>query len=163
MTFTGISKEICEQAWNDVVAPTIRHMASVDLINKCDGFIVVVDPRASEDLSWDDRELFHASVNSVTTIKYAAIARDKAKLTASTGLSSSIIQTQAPHLYLDGDTKWGGSTIDDFGMIVAFSGVEAEFDEMIAEMMASAIRAICRNRMKSIMANQDISYIGEDD
>lgn len=56
-------------------------------------------------------------------------------------LPSSMIQTQYPHPYVLGNTKWGGDTVDEGGLVVAFSGVQAMHDKMISEWMVSANRA----------------------
>ena len=77
-----------------------------------------------------------------------------------TGLPSRQVQQESPHLYRHGDTKWGGSVVRN-GLIVAFSGVQAVFDEMIAGWMADAIIALCRNDMTKpdgIMAS-DSSFV----
>ena len=70
----------------------------------------------------------------------------KAKVTARTGFDSEYVRERVPHLYVEGDIKWPGAIARD-GLIVAFSGVQGEFDVMIAEWMVSAIRAICRDEM----------------
>ncbi|MCL2869445.1 hypothetical protein FWF48_01380 [Candidatus Saccharibacteria bacterium] len=93
--------------------------------------------------------------------KYRELALAKAFVSLKTGMASSLVQTQYPYLYDAGDTKWGGSTIMPGGIIIGFSGVQAVFDEMIAEWMASAIRAIYRDIMtcKGGMMDQPSGFI----
>jgi hypothetical protein len=43
-------------------------------------------------------------------------------------------------------TKYGGSAVDK-GLVVAFSGVEEWFDQMISEMMLAAIKGVCLHKM----------------
>ncbi len=137
--FKGLSHEICQQAW-ELVLPAIRNAAETGVTNKLAGTIVVLYPGT-------DVPVFTAQIDPDQDQKYVEIASKKALLSARTGMPSSVIQQQCPHLYEIGDTKWGGSTVMPGGIVVAFSGVQAVFDEMIAEWVASAIRAICRYEM----------------
>ncbi|NTW62397.1 hypothetical protein HGB25_03250, partial [Candidatus Saccharibacteria bacterium] len=86
-------------------------------------------------------------------------ARAKAEVTWATRRPSREVQQTAPHLYEAEDTKWGGSVIRE-DLIVAFSGVQAIFDEMIAGWLADAIIALAREQMELIMAH-DGSYVGD--
>jgi hypothetical protein len=70
-------------------------------------------------------------------------ARQKALLTARTGLPSRLVQSQCPHLLMPGNIVYGGSTIKD-GLIVACSGVQSWYDEAIAEIIASLCLAAVR-------------------
>lgn len=163
--FTGIDAKICEQAWQ-MTLPCISYAASRKITNKFAGCIVVVDPRLPylgfggvEELPY----IYTAMINEDDDQKYRIIAHHKAHLTWKHKLSSADIQQRFPYLYEDGDTKWGGSTIDSGGLIVAFSGVQAVYDEMIAEWVASAIRAVCRDAMSAPdgVMSLNTSYIGE--
>ena len=141
--FTGISEDVCGFAWHKMVLPAIAPMAELGIINRYAGCIIVVDPYFP-----GFTPLFTATINGENDdYIYMRIAEAKARVSHRTRLSSSLVQTQYPYLYKEGDTKWGGSTVDAGGLVVAFSGVQAVYDEMIAEWMASAIRALCRNEM----------------
>lgn len=164
--FVGISKEICEQA-DKILAPAIARAVKRGVTNKLAGCIVVLDPRmpyigqAADNLP----VIFKSTINDeLADAKYVQIAYHKAWLTFKYRLPSAIIQQQYPYLYAEGNTKWGGSTIDDGGLIVAFSGVQAVFDEMIAEWYASSIRALCRWEMTKPdgVMSSDSSFIGAD-
>ena len=140
--FVGLNEDFCAEAW-EMILPAIAHGAHLGVLNKHAGCIVVLDP-ASDDFE----VLFTKTINGEEAdAKYVEIAHAKARVTHRTGLPSSLVQTQYPYLYQEGDTKWGGSTIDDGGLVVAFSGVQAVYDEMISEWMVAAIRALCRNDM----------------
>jgi len=78
--------------------------------------------------------------------KYDLIASDKARVSWRTGLPSRVVQQSSPHLYVSRDTKWGGSVVRE-GIVVAFSGVQAVYDEWIAGMMADLLVAMCRDEM----------------
>jgi hypothetical protein len=155
--FTGINRDICEMAWQ-MVLPAIEASDDARVTNKFDGCIVVIDPRPHR----QGTIIFREVIRTTTPQKYRDLAIDKAQLTQEHKLPSSVIQQQFPYLFNEGDSKWGGSTIDDGGLIVAFSGVQAVFDEMIAEWMASAIRALCRHEMtrEGGVMSEDYSYIG---
>lgn len=138
--FTGLSKEVCQQAW-DMIYPSIAHAANHCITNKHAGTMVVARQARA-----DNTFFFHVSVKG-SDEKYLSIATQKAELSLRTGLPSSVVQHQYPYLYQEGDTKWGGSTVLPGGVVVAFSGVQAVYDEMFAEMMASAIKGLCRYEM----------------
>ncbi len=156
--YRGISEEICDLAWC-MVRQGVNAARNDGVTNKLAGTIVVLHPR-------DGSVLFTETIETNGTRdddKYKRIAHAKAQLSKRTKMSSREVQQRAPHLLQDGDVKWGGSVIRD-GLIVAFSGVQAVFDEMIAEWMASAIIAICRNEMtrQGGVMDADYSFIGGD-
>lgn len=156
MTFTGISKEICEAAW-DLVLPSITHAAETGAINKLAGTIVVLNPATGQ-------VLFCATVNNQhpDANLFAVIAHGKASVSWETGLTSRQVQQDAPHLYQPGWTKWGGSAVEN-RLVVAFSGVQAVFDEAISWMVLNWIVAMCRHEMTKPdgVMNNGKSYIGE--
>jgi len=151
--FTGLSEEICKEAWAGV-QPLIEHFVGTKRFNKFKGTVVVVDPRvidrpksADAQVVFDNARIFMGFVGDDEDEKYTAVALSKAFVTWKTGLPSSIVQQQHPYTYSLGDTIWGGSTVTVGGLIVAFSGVQQVHDEAISEIMASLIRSICRDEM----------------
>ncbi|MDQ3123248.1 MAG: hypothetical protein M3Q14_01005 [bacterium] len=141
--FAKIDVRICADAWA-MIFPAIRQKFTNDVIDKLRGAIIVLDPRPPEEDHANEKYpvLYQATiVSSATDEKYVRIATSMALASLKTGLPSCRIQQEYPNLYEEGDTKWGGSTVDPDGLIVAFSGVQAVFSEMIAQWMASAIRA----------------------
>ena len=135
--FVGLTRDICEQAW-DVIHPAIVRAAERGVTNRLTGTLVVLDPVAS-----DGSILFTAHVNGEVNERTQEFATAKAQLVLRTGRDTSSLRSSAPHLYAPGDIKWPGGVIRE-GLIVAFSGVQGEMDEMIAEWFASTVRGICR-------------------
>ncbi|WP_084130248.1 heme-binding protein [Demequina sp. NBRC 110055] len=134
--FTGITTDICKQAW-DVITPAIARGHEVGLLNGYKGGVVVLDPA---DASADP--LFTAYLGDDPE-RFVEWATAKARVAARTGMDTSRLRDHSPHLYRAGDIKWPGGIVRE-GLVVAFSGVQGEYDEMIAEWLVSAIRAICR-------------------
>lgn len=134
-----LTEDTCAMAW-DMISPSIAYSADMTVTNKYAGCIVVYNEVG--------QAIFVTTINGQEEdAKYVEIAHAKAQVSMRTGMTSSEVQTQYPYLYENGDTKWGGSTIMPGGVVIAFSGVQAVYDEMISEWMASTIRALCRNEM----------------
>lgn len=151
-----LTQPMCERAW-DVVLPAIRAAADDGVINKRAGTIVVLDPTMAYApgvrVSSVAVYMEHVSLVYPEWDKYQKLAEAKAMLSWRTGRSSHDVQQNAPHLYLEpqnaddqGDIKWGGSVVRD-GLVVAFSGVQPEYDEWIADTMAGLLIAMCRREM----------------
>lgn len=177
--YSGLNREICQQAWR-IILPAVQKAAADGVTNKRAGTILVLNPAvtAQDALeSWrahqDDEKLrstfftenaplFKGHIGKEDdNFQYTWIAIAKAMVSVRTGLPSRQVQQEAPHLYFEGDTKLGGSVVRN-GLVVAFSGIQAVFDEMIAGWMADTIIALCRNEMtkpEGVMAS-DSSYIG---
>jgi hypothetical protein len=162
--FIGLSTEICRTAWS-MILPAVEAAAEQEITNKFAGCIVVFEPSARAEYinTGHVRPLFTDAIGTAAEVeKYTQIATMKGYVSLRTGMSSSRVQQEYPYLYYTGDTKWGGSTISPGGLVVAFSGVQAVFDEMISEWMASAIRALCRFEMTKPdgVMNQESAVIG---
>jgi len=161
--YAGLTREICATAWK-LIAPGISTAAQMGITNKHKGTIFVLDPTqpyAGQERLPSRAVLYAEAVCEEGNNKYANIAEAKAYLSWRTGLPSRVVQQQAPHLYVAGMTKWGGSVVRD-GLVVAFSGVQAVFDEMISGWMADAIIALCRDEMTrpdGVMASSS-SFVG---
>lgn len=132
-----------------------------NVTNKFAGTIVVCIRRPGDEIM---DPIFTASIDDQypSSAKYENIATAKAKVSWETGLPSRKVQQDAPHFYRKGMTKWGGSVIEN-GLIVAFSGVEAVFDEAIAGTMLRWIVALCQHEMtrEGGVMDRDTSFIGE--
>jgi len=144
---------MCQVAWS-IMLPSVKEAAELGVTNKFAGVIVVLDPTKyeypSDELTEED-VLFTGTAwtseeHRGNADKYRQIALAKAKVAWRTGLPSREVQQNAPFLYMDGDTKWGGS-VERNGLVVAFSGVQAVFDEWIAASMAELLIAMCRHEM----------------
>lgn len=154
--YAGLTYEICAKAW-DTVLPSVNNAFDRGITNKEVGTIVVLDP--SSGLVLFQRRVYE---NHPDAKKYDQIALAKARVSQETGLPSRQVQQEAPHLYRPGMTKWSGSVVEH-KLVVAFSGVQAVFDEAIAASMLAWIIALCRHEMTKeggVMAS-DSSFIGE--
>lgn len=155
--YAGLTRDICMQAW-EIMLPSIVQAAATETINKEAGTLVVLNP-------WNGEVLFMGRVddNHPHREKYDEIALAKARVSWETGLSSREVQQNAPHLLKPGMTKWGGSAIE-FKLVVAFSGVQAIFDEAISWSVLAWILGICRNEMTKedgVMMSDESFIMGE--
>ena len=152
--YSGLSTDICRQAW-EIVLTSIEQGAASEVLNKQAGTIIVLDPYTGEVIFRDRVDENHSDSG-----KYDQIADAKARVSWETGMPSRTVQQDAPHLYKPDMTKWGGAVVEH-KLVVAFSGVQAVFDEAIAWSMLAWIFALCRNEMTKpdgVMAS-DSSYI----
>jgi hypothetical protein len=161
--YSGLTRDICAQAWN-MITPAIAAADSMNVINKHAGTIFVLKPTrifSGEPKLPMDVVLFGDIVGDIETPSFTKIAEAMAFVSWATGLSSRAVQQQAPHLYLAGMTKQGGSVVRD-GLTIAFCGAQDVYSEMIAGWMADAIIAICRNEMTRPdgMMSSEGSFVG---
>ena len=70
------------------------------------------------------------------------------------GMSTHEIQTLAPHMLVTGDTVYYGSVISN-GIVVACSGVQPYFDEMISAWVLAACKALCIEGREALEATQN--------
>lgn len=134
--FAGVTSDICSQAW-EMTLPGIVRGVETGLINGLVGGMVVLDPSDPE-----AEPLFTAGLGDEGE-KFIGWATHKARLAARERLDTSRLRQDYPHLYRPGDIKWPGGLYRD-GLALGYSGVQGEYDEMICEWMAAAIRAISR-------------------
>lgn len=153
--FTGISSGICRQAWA-ILTPAIEKAAHDGLIDGLRGSILVIDPNSPS------HEILFVGHVGEEDPQFLVNIKAKAAVTLRTGLDSSRVRQDFPHLYQAGDIVWPGAIKRD-GLVVAYSGVQGEFDEMIAEWMVSAIRAISRDLMlrPGGAAEAESPYLGD--
>lgn len=137
---TILTHEICIRAWA-ITKQAALEAATTGITDKQAGTIIVLNP-------WDGTILFEERLNEAhpRKTKYDTVARAKAQVSRDTGLSSRDVQQNAPHLYTDSMTKWGGAVIEN-KLVVAFSGVQAIFDEAIAATMLRWVVALCQYEM----------------
>lgn len=134
--FTGINEAICKQAW-DMIMPSIQHAADAGIINGFRGALAVLD------VSNPAGKPMFVGVVGDDPESYPEYAVSKARLAHRVGLDTTSLRHDLAHLYRMGDIKWPGGIWRD-GLAVGFSGVEGEYDVMIAEWFVSAVKAICR-------------------
>ena len=63
----------------------------------------------------------------------------------------------APWLIQPGDTRYAGGVIEN-GLVVAASGLQDHFDEMISWLVLSTIQGLCRDEVSKI-ADDDPDFI----
>lgn len=159
--YAVLTTDICKRAW-EIVSVTADAAHEDGITNKFAGTIVVCFPRTYPDVEFDMIFIADLDPNHPDKEKYERIAVEKAKVSWETGLSSRKVQQDAPFLYREGMTKWGGSVVEN-GLIVAFSGVQAVFDEAIAGTMLRWVVALCQDEMtrRGGVMDMDTSFIGE--
>jgi len=167
--FSGLTSVTCHRALS-LVLPVIES----GLFKRDQGHLVVINPaipyepkyrNGPADEKFDDVVLFDRNFGGDPETwdgPYKDVARSKAFISWKTGLPSHRVQQEAPYLYEPGMTKWGGSAVAPGGLVVAFSGVEWFFDQMISEIMVAAIKATCLSDMREVMADSNVNTIGED-
>lgn len=174
--FVGLTEELCRKAL-EIVRPTIETAMENGTVKRKQGYLVVLDPTKPWEPKymgvgstaddpfyrdvvlfeeyWDDQRGFDAP--------FGVVALQKAFASWKTGVSAQDIQQHAPYLYQYGWTKWGGSAVGEGGLVVAFSGVQFYYDQMISEMMLAAIKAVCLDEMLreyGVMNDSSVTFLG---
>lgn len=111
--------------------------------------IVVMDPgRPYGSCPFADAILYEHSLPSRERwdADYAYYARGKARLAWRTGIDTSHVIAQAPHLLRHGDLALGGGVAEQ-GMVVAVSGANPWFDDAFARSVACLLRAVAHERL----------------
>jgi len=95
---------------------------------------------------------------------FKAIARDKAFQTRKHETPNQLIVERAPWLLHGTSFPFWGSAYRD-GLVVAASGVQPWYDQMLSEMVASAIAALCMNEMRKPggILEEDRLHMGTDE
>lgn len=181
MPYPGITKEACELAFV-IMGASLAAAADNDVANKMAGTLVIINPfyvpSSNEPMHVSveearDAALFMRRVDDdhPQAEKYDEIALTKARdmwvLRSLLGpnFTGRDIQQQFPHLYRPGMTKWHGG-VCRFGVPYAFSGVQGNYDEALANTAANWVEAMGRQVMVDqpggVMASDD-SFIGRPD
>ena len=160
--YEGLTYSICRRAW-EITLGSVENAFDLGVTNKLAGTVVVCFQCTFPGIKFEADMVFINNVGDhPDRAKYDLIAKAKAEVSWETGLPSRKVQQDAPQLLKTGMTKWGGSVIEH-GLVVAFSGVQPEFDEAIAGTMLRWIVALCQREMTregGVMDN-DSSFIGE--
>jgi hypothetical protein len=155
MSSAFLTKAVVEQAVG-MIKPGIEALIKSE--KRAVLHIVVLDPTATT-----KSVLWEASIGEPDRKKwqrdYAHFAHSKAELTLRTGLPAHQILRNAPHLYQEGDFKFGGSVLHH-GIIVAASGLDWHLDFMIS----GAVAAMCHGIVIGLAEKEyakDTHFIGE--
>src|SRR3989344_5802107 len=123
--------------------------------------IVVLDPTIYPPA--EPVQIWNGSVGEQDRTKwprpYDFYASKKAALTFRTRFPSHIVVFDKPHLLVEGDFKYGGSTIRD-DLIVATSGLDWKHDLAVSEAVASLCRALCLKESETEFKREPF-FIGE--
>lgn len=123
-----------------IVRPAINSLLGSTITDGRSHLHLVVLKPGSEDILYEES----FGYRSAWEHPYDAIACGKARLCQRTGMVARNVQRDAPWLYEKGDTCFVGGVIEN-GLVVAASGVQDYFDEMISWMVLSAIQGLCRD------------------
>ena len=147
MTSAILTPNTCKKAWKALL-PTLEAMYEFGIADKYDGVVIVLDPTVPWSPSPAELPTLFTDVigGKDTPPEYTSYAVRKAYISWRTGRSSRDIQQNAPHLYEGGDVKWGGSVVRE-GLVVSFSGVQANLDESISGMFADLMLGMARQKM----------------
>lgn len=149
-----LTHEVAERAVNLVFNGIFYNGMLNHMLNRRVGHIVVMvpsveDARVEDYSKWPNYPiepflLYEDSIGDKDqwTSKYDEIARSKAQQLWREQNTDGNTDCM-PHLLFPDDTPyWGG--VKRHGFVVAFSGVQSYFDQMISGMVADAIKAIAR-------------------
>ena len=129
-----------------IVKPLIDQILGSDLTGgRPNLHLVVLNPGTSDIL----HEVSFGHDKSTWEYPFDEIARSKAFLCQRTGMVGRTAQKDAPWLYETDDTRYVGGVIED-GLVVAASGVQDHFDEMVSWMVLAAIQGLCRDFIAKI-------------
>ena len=128
----------------EIVHSSFNKLIELGISERTTLHIVIMDPAKRPEFgdTFQDAILYEASYGDAID-RYKKIATGKAKFTWTYGMSSQEGQQFYPHLYTKGMTKWGGGTFLH-RIAVGASGVEYQYDQLVAEMVASTCRIISR-------------------
>jgi hypothetical protein len=147
------------------VLPSIETlMASLEFSRK-NLHIVIVDPLVLpvniDSNTWAERAILYEhpiGIEAEWQRDFRAIARSKARLSWLHQMPSQLIQARAPYLVGDADTTYFGSAVRD-GLVVAASGVQPHYDQMVSEWVLEALRALAINE-RAVMKAEQLNSIG---
>jgi hypothetical protein len=168
-----IDATLAQRVWNTPFRATHDGLLHVNAIKRGDLASVVVDPRVrympmdSEQAEWE-RFLTKAVVfvgrygnRELWQDPYDLIALSKAFTTWVTGMPSRRVLNEFGYLCGPGMVAFGGSVIDEGGLIVACSGVSSEHDEMLAGIYMALLKGITQGDAMSVVALAN-EYKGND-
>lgn len=153
--FSGLTRELVSEAV-EILRPTIEaFLQSTRTGGRPNLHLVVLQPGEAV-------FLYETSFgNNPRTWKhdFDDFARAKALICQRTGLVGRTVLNDAPWLLKKGDTRYVGGVIEN-GLVVAVSGVQDHFDEMISWLVLSTIQGLCRDEVAKIDDDKDPDYIG---
>ncbi len=145
--FQGLTENLVAEAV-EIVRPTIKKfLQSGRTGGRHDLYLVVLKPGSEEILY----ETFFSYPKS-WKYPFDKIAIAKALQCKRTGMVGRNVLKDAPWLMKPGDARYAGGVIEN-GLVVAASGVQDHFDEMISWMVLSVIQGLCRDEVSKVEDN----------
>ena len=146
-----LTKEIALQAV-EIAQTSFLKLVDLGISKRNTLHIVIMDPAKRPEFGdeFQDAILCEASIGDPID-RYRKIAREKARFAWMYGMPTQVGQQLYPQLYSEGMTKYGGGVFLH-NIAVGASGVDYQYDQMTAEMVASACRALCADKMAEIIA-----------
>lgn len=156
-----LTKELAAQAVQ-MVRPSVEALMMSGRFKRPTLHIVIGDPSfkphdANRERCWRNNGILHQETIGNTSDwerPYDSIALSKTYLSWQHGMPTQILQARCPHLLEYGDTTFFGSAVRD-GLVVGVSGVQPYFDQMVAEWVLEACRALCIEAMTTGQVETD--------
>ncbi|MEQ1849465.1 MAG: hypothetical protein ABL890_02655 [Candidatus Peribacteraceae bacterium] len=157
MSYSYLLTKAIASAAIDFVLPSVRKLAEGKVLKRNQFHIVVASRGFSPDFEASILAE-HSENRSAWEFPFGEIARQKCKMSWTSGLSTREIHQLHPQLLLAGDTVYYGSVVCP-GNVVACSGVEAYFDEMISTWVQAACNALCHRGREALQATNKDAFI----
>ena len=136
-----------------LIKPTIRSILGSDLVERRRNIhIVVIEPggqKFEQTIADDPKEEWK--------YPYDEIARRKARLCQESGKPSGHVLYRTPWLFKEGDARYAGGVVED-GLVVAISGLQSHFDEMLSWMIFNAIAGLCMDKVAQMQKDPDAPH-----
>ena len=142
-----LDQKMAEKAIN-LAVPSIE--LALQQVAKRVAMHVIVGTRELDGSGWN--ELATRSFGNEWEIEFDIIAQGKFNISGRTGLDSRMVQLTMPELIDPEDVLYWGSVVRGT-IVVACSGVEAYFDEAIANMVAGWCRALIQHELEQRRAS----------
>jgi hypothetical protein len=152
--YVGITTDLVQEAV-DMVKPTIVDLLRSGRTGEWKSLFLVVGLQGLELFLWEES---FGEPRQEWKYPFDKIAKEKAKQCMRTGMTGRTLFRDAPWLIKPGDTRYVGG-VYDAGLVVAASGLQDHFDEMIARMILAAIQGLCRDEISKIQ-DDDPDFFG---
>lgn len=159
-----LTREVAQQAV-EFVLPAVMRLIEGKTFKRGDLHIVIAKvgliPNSMAFTLWcEEGILYEHSIGDrgAWYLDFGHIARSKCYLSWRHGMSTQMLQARAPYLLELGDTVYYGSAVSD-ELVVACSGVQPYFDQMISSWVLEACRALCIQGREALESNHQEGFI----
>lgn len=151
-----LDRDMAEKAVR-IAGMAFTGMLQENFLNRNALHVVVLDPtKCFGSSSFEETVLYEKSFGAAReqwVRPFDEFARRKASVSWRTGMDTHLVQQHSPYLYTEGDIKFGGGVYRD-GLVVGVSGVQWYFDQLFAELTASACKALSIQRMADELSGE---------